>query len=195
MVSETFYSTLVVSPQSTFTSYLTSVFPLSRYYPVKVVESVVLARRAGMFRTYDLVIINSPLSDESGLEFALDLSRTALSSILFMSPQDIFSEVEAKVRGSGIFVLKKPLSLPLLNTAVSWLTTTSDKIKMLEREKMKVEEKMEEIKIINRAKWILINDLRMSEDEAQRFITREAMDKCITKKEEAAIIINTYRPL
>lgn len=195
MVSETFYSTLVISPQSTFTSYLTSVFPLSRFYPVKVVESVVLARRAGMFRTYDLVIINSPLSDESGLEFALDLSRSALSSILFMSPQDIFGEVEAKVRGSGIFVLKKPLSLPLLNTAVSWLTTTSDKIKMLEREKMKVEEKMEEIKIINRAKWILINDLRMSEDEAQRFITREAMDKCITKKEEAAIIINTYRPL
>ncbi len=195
MVSDVFYSVLVLSGHSVFTSYLSAVFPQTHYYPVKIVESVMLARRALLFREYDLVIVNSPLLDENGLSFALDISRSQNTSILFLSPQEIFSEVEAKVRGSGIFVLKKPLSLPMMNTAVGWLTTTCDKIRMLEKEKIKVEEKMEEIKIINRAKWILINDLRMTEDEAQRFITKEAMDKCITKKEEASIIINTYRPL
>ena len=54
---------------------------------------------------------------------------------------------------------------------------------------------MEEIKLVSRAKLILMSDRAMSEDEAQRYILREAMDKCISKKEEAALIINTYRPL
>ena len=65
----------------------------------------------------------------------------------------------------------------------------------MQEEKVKVEEKMEEIKLVNRAKWILIEDMKMSEKEAQNFILKEAMDNSITKKEEATIIINTYRPI
>lgn len=195
MINETIYSVLIVSSSTSFTPYIPTLFPGNRFYPVKTVSSGLAARRNQLFRTYDIIIINGPLADEGGVEFALDCSKILHSSILFLSPAGIYSEVSAKFAGSGIYVMKKPFSLPLLETAISWLMSTSDRIRRLEAEKVKVEEKMEEIKTVNRAKWILIKDLEMTEDEAQRFITKEAMDKCITKREEAGIIISTYRPL
>lgn len=195
MINETIYSVLTVSSATSFTPYIPTLFPGNRFYPVKTVESALAARRNLLFRTYDIIIINSPLSDESGVAFALDCSKIQHSCVLFLSPPGIYSEVSAKFAGSGIYVMKKPFSLPNLENAISWLMSSSDKIRRLEEEKVKVEEKMEEIKIVNRAKWILIKDLEMTEEEAQRFITKEAMDKCITKKEEAGIIISTYRPL
>jgi glutamine synthetase len=44
----------------------------------------------------------------------------------------------------------------------------------------------------NRAKWILINELSMSEPEAHRYIEKQAMDRCISKDQIAKEIINTY---
>ncbi len=195
MLDERVYSVLIVSSGENFTKFVSPLIPETRYYPVKILSSAVLARRSGMFRAYDIVMINSPLPDESGLALALDLSRTGTSSVLYLSPSSLYSEAEAALRGSGAYILKKPLSLPLLETAVSFMTSTSDRITRLEKEKVKVEEKMEEIKLVSRAKLILMSERTMSEDEAQRYILREAMDKCISKKEEAALIINTYRPL
>lgn len=192
---ETFYSVLVVSSPSSFTQYVPSLFPETRYYPVKTVESALQARRTQLFRTYDIVVINGPLRDENGITLALDIGKNSHSSILLLSPASIYSEVEAKVRGAGIFTLKKPLSYDVINNAVRWLTASSERISTLEEERIKVEEKMEEIKIVSRAKLILIDDFKMSEEEAQKFIIKESMDKSITKKEEAGIIINTYRPL
>ena len=55
-----------------------------------------------------------------------------------------------------------------------------------------VEEKMEEIRLVNRAKWLLIECLSMSEAEAHRYIEKQAMDRCVTRREIARGIIQTY---
>ena len=54
------------------------------------------------------------------------------------------------------------------------------------------EEKMQEIRIVNRAKWILITELKMTETDAHRYIEKQAMDRCVSKKEIAEEIIKTY---
>ena len=57
---------------------------------------------------------------------------------------------------------------------------------------MQIEEKMEEIRIVNRAKWLLISELKMDEPQAHRYIEKQAMDRCISKREVADEIIKTY---
>ena len=52
---------------------------------------------------------------------------------------------------------------------------------------------MEEIRLVNRAKWILIEQLKMTEAEAHRFIEKQAMDRCSAKREIALGIIKTYQ--
>lgn len=51
---------------------------------------------------------------------------------------------------------------------------------------------MKEIRLINRAKWILIEQLKMTESDAHRYIEKQAMDRCVTRTEIAETIIRTY---
>lgn len=52
---------------------------------------------------------------------------------------------------------------------------------------------MQEIRIVNRAKWALIENLKMTEADAHRYIEKQAMDRCIAKREVAEEIIKTYK--
>ena len=51
---------------------------------------------------------------------------------------------------------------------------------------------MEEIRLVNRAKWLLISELKMDEPDAHRYIEKQAMDRCVTRREVAEEIIKTY---
>ena len=51
---------------------------------------------------------------------------------------------------------------------------------------------MAEIKIVNRAKLLLISELQMDESQAHRYIEKQAMDRCVTRKVVAEEIIKTY---
>lgn len=59
-----------------------------------------------------------------------------------------------------------------------------------ENERLKV--KISEIRLIDRAKCILIEYLNMSEPQAHRYIEKQAMDLRVTKKEIAENILKTY---
>ena len=63
----------------------------------------------------------------------------------------------------------------------------------MEQKTASVEEKMEEIRIINRAKWLLIEQLKMTENQAHRYIEKQAMDRCVTRRAIAENILSTYK--
>ena len=51
---------------------------------------------------------------------------------------------------------------------------------------------MKEIRMINKAKWLLISQLKMDEPQAHRYLEKQAMDRCITKRQMAEEIIQIY---
>ena len=63
----------------------------------------------------------------------------------------------------------------------------------MEKKTATIEEKMEEIRLVNRAKWLLIEELKMTEQEAHRYIEKQAMDRCVTKRVVAVQILSTYK--
>ena len=52
---------------------------------------------------------------------------------------------------------------------------------------------MQEIRLVNQAKWLLIENRGMSEASAHRYIEKKAMDQCITRKTLAIMIIKQYK--
>ena len=60
------------------------------------------------------------------------------------------------------------------------------------KKEISVEEKMEEIRLVNRAKWLLIEEIKMDEPAAHRYIEKQAMDRCVSRREIAEEIIRTY---
>ena len=54
---------------------------------------------------------------------------------------------------------------------------------------MRLRKKLSEVGYITKAKCLLIQYREMSEDEAHYYLEREAMDRCVAKKEIALEII------
>ena len=184
------YSLLLVSASERFDALLRPLLPASQYDPIHSVASIGAAERALLERSYDFVIINTPLPDDFGIRFAVDVSKHAV--VLLLVRSDLHDEIYERVFGRGVFTLPKPTSKQMLLQALSWMATMRERLRGLEQKNLSIEEKMEEIRLINRAKWLLISELKMSEPDAHRYIEKQAMDRCISRRAVAETIIKTY---
>lgn len=187
------YSVLVVSSSEKLNDAIMPLLPYSDYYPVCFVDNIAAARREILARSYDFVIINAPLPDDLGTRFAIDLCEKTESVVLLLLKNDFYEDVSAKVQPNGVFTLRIPISVQGIKLGLSWMAAARERIRKLEKKAMTVEEKMEEIRLVNRAKWILIEQLKMTEEEAHHYIEKQAMNRCLSKKEIALGILKTYR--
>ena len=62
----------------------------------------------------------------------------------------------------------------------------------LQNENVRLQQKIQEIRMVDRAKCALIQYLHMSEPDAHRYIEKQAMDLRITRREVAEEILKTY---
>ncbi|MBQ8525780.1 MAG: ANTAR domain-containing protein [Clostridia bacterium] len=189
---QTSYSVLIVSAAEKFNSSFKELFPESKYYPIQTETNLSAAKRALLEREFDFIAINSPFPDGDGIRFAIDICSHKNSVVLLLVRNDLYNATFYKVSPYGVYVLPKPTSRHVMNQALDWMASTRERLRKLEKKNMSLEDKMQELRIINRAKWILIDQLKMSEFDAHRYIEKQAMDRCISKKEIAEEIIKTY---
>ena len=183
------YSLLVVSASAKMNTALSGFLTARRFQPVRFVASVSAARRAVSEDSFDFVIVNAPLPDDVGIRFAIDTGGGRGSvAILFVRSEDC-GEVREKVAEHGVFTLPKPFSTAMLNLALDCMASMRERLRVMERKSLSVEEKMEEIRIVNRAKWLLVSQLGMDEPTAHRYLEKQAMDRCMSKRRLAEEII------
>ena len=191
-LKERIYSVLVVSSADNFNSAFIALLPESKYSPVTIVSNISAAKRVVAERAFDFVVINSPLPDESGTRFAIDTCASKGTVVLLFARNDVHAEIYDKVAEHGVFTLPKPTAKPTILQALDWMACARERLRKFEKKTLSIEEKMEEIRLVNRAKWLLISELKMSESDAHRYIEKHAMDQCVSKKEIAENIIKTY---
>ena len=190
--SDQTYSVLVVSSAQKFNDALTQMLPNSEYYPVCFVSNVAAARREMLSRAYDFLIINTPLPDDFGTRFAIDASSKPGTVVLLLVRTEMYEEINSKVTPQGVFTLAKPTPAATLQQGLKWLASARERLRKLEQKATTIEDKMEEIRLVNRAKWILIEQLKMTEADAHHHIEKQAMDRCVSRREIALGIITTY---
>lgn len=191
-LKERVYSVLIVSAAENFNTALLALLPESKYSPVRTVPSISAAKRAFAERAYDYVIINSPLPDDIGARFAIDTCNLKGTVVMIIVREEMYADIHDKVAEHGVFTLSKPMSKPTVIMALDWMSSARERLRKAEKKTLSIEEKMEEIRIVNRAKWLLISQISMDEPGAHRYIEKQAMDRCISKREVAEEIINTY---
>ena len=192
-LKEQVYSVLVVSSSDKISRAIRDVFPLPSFSPFIVVSSVSAAERAVAERTFDLIIVNSPLPDDGGLRFSVDVAdRSESTMVLFLVREEQYEEARETLATYGVFTLRKPVSRSVMEAAADWLVSARERFRKAEKKTLSIEEKMNEIRLVNRAKWLLISELKMTESDAHRYIEKQAMDRCIPKRRVAEEIIKTY---
>ena len=186
------YSALVASASQRFCGALAEFLPGSQYDPIVTVSSVSAAERALAQRPFDFIFLNAPLPDDFGLRFAVDCCRTGSGVAVLFVAAELYDGVCAQVTEHGVYTLPKPTPRGAMLRAVNWMTATRERLRKYEKRVQPIEEKMEEIRLVNRAKWLLISELKMPEPDAHRYIARRAMDRCVPKREVAEEIIRLY---
>ena len=186
------YSALVVSSSPRFTAALSALLPESLCDPVVTASSVSGAEQAASRRSFDFIFLSSPLPDDPGLRFAMDRCRLGSTVVLLFVRGELLDQVQSRVSGHGVYVLPRPTPRGTLLQALQWMASTRERLRQFEKKLQPLEEKMEEIRLVNRAKWLLISELKITEPDAHHYIEHQAMDRCLSKKAVAEDIIRLY---
>ena len=187
------YSVLIVTASERFTDSIMPLLPMTDYWPVQTVSSVAEARRWLADTEFDIVLINTPLPDDFGMHLAIDICTGSGAGVLLLVKNDHYNEIYSKVESYGVITLSKPTNRQMVAQNLRILCATRERIRQMQAKQATVEEKIKEIRLVNRAKWLLIECLNMTEAEAHRYIEKQAMDLRISRREAAENIIKTYK--
>lgn len=188
---KTKYRILVASSGDKIQDYFTELLPADKYEPIIRTHDAGETKRMLLSTEVDIVVINTPLPDEFGTELALDLAESAMG-IMLLVKNDLYDQACYKVEDSGILTLSKPSNRQVLYSAVNILSAISSRLAKMEKKNKTLQEKMVDIRTVNRAKWLLIENLNMTEKSAHYYIEKQAMDTRLSRKEIAESIIRTY---
>lgn len=185
-------SILIVSSSKKGTIFFKEVLSQNSYEEIVTATNGGEARRLLVDREFDLCIINAPLVDEFGEDFAKNVVSNGIGQVILVVNIDIYEEISNKVEDLGVITIAKPMNRSIFWSALKIATATYNKISKLKRENSKLLQKIEDIRMIDRAKFILIQYLNMTESEAHRYIEKQAMDMRTKKRIIAEGILRTY---
>ena len=150
------------------------------------------AKRTLMEYDFDLCIINGPIGGKIGEDLAIDIAETNICQVILFVKAEYIDEVTEHVEDYGVITVSKPINKQLFWQALKLARVAQRRINMAQRESKKLEKKLEEMKIISRAKLLLIVNQDITEKEAHKLIEKRAMDERITKVQVAHEIIREY---
>ena len=182
------HSILIVSSSEQFEVLVKK--SLAGFLTIDVRKNSVAARRAVLERSYDLVVMRLPLPDELGMDLALDISEQGSTSVMVEVPTEIFEDAVERLSDYGILVLPYSSNNFQLDKAIRYLKARQDVVYRLNQKIQRAEEKTEEIRIVSKAKLMLMEEKSMSEDEAHRFIGKMAMNHGISRRKAAEAIMD-----
>lgn len=185
------YRVLVADSGDKIYDYISQSLPRSDYDPILRAGDAGEARRMLLNAPVDIVIINTPLKDDFGTELALDLADGS-AGVLLLVKNELYDQICYKVEDSGVLTLGKPTSRQGFYSAVKLLTAMTARLSKLEKANHTLQEKMADIRVVNRAKWLLIDHHHMKEQDAHYFIEKQAMDTRLSRREVAENIIRSY---
>ena len=185
------YRVLVAGSNEKLSDLLSELLPKNEYELLPSVKTAGEVRRLTMDAGADLVILNAPLKDEFGTQLAQDLADKNLG-VLLLAGNEVYEQVCFRVEQSGVITLAKPTARQSLYIALRALTALRSKLLQMEQKNRALQQKVADIHTVNHAKWLLIQHDHMTENDAHRFIEKQAMDMRLSRREVAESIIRTY---
>ncbi len=185
-------SVLIVSNTSTTMSIISDMLLSQSFGRIVTSQNGNEARRYLLESEYDLIIIDTPLPDEFGDDFALHASEVSASGVILIVESDQLDSVNINVEDSGVFVVPKHAAPDFFYQAVKLLLANRRRLAKLEDENRQLRSKIEEIRMVDRAKCVLIQVLKMTEAQAHRYIEKQSMDLRQTRIMVAENVLKTY---
>lgn len=138
----------------------------------------------------ELVMINSPLMDESGVEFAEYVTENTTANCILLIKAETAEKISERAENAGVIIVGKPFSRTVLYQIVRTVDIAVNRSAELYLRNARLEEKLNEIQNIDKAKFMLMEYKGMTESEAHVYIEQYAMNKRKKKSIAALAIID-----
>jgi response regulator NasT len=181
-----------VSSSEKGTAFITELLGEAAIRQITASESAGEARGLLVGQDFDLVVINAPLRDESGEKLARQIVADGVSQAMLIVGSEHYDAVAALCEDDGVLAVAKPVNRAAFRSALRLAGWVRDRLRHVQAENAQLRQKIEDIRITDRAKYILISHMNMSEKEAHRYIEKQAMDMRATKRAVAEAILRTY---
>ena len=149
------------------------------------------ARRLLLSGDWEVLVVNAPLPDEFGHQLAMDAADEGTGVLLAVKSEQ-WEEISEQASSFGVLTLGKPFSRGMFSQAVGLLLASQAKAQRYRAENEKLRQKLEELRIVSRAKCLLVEYLHLNEEEAHKYPERQAMEERKTRRAVAEEILREY---
>lgn len=185
-------SALLVSASEAQTKRIGALLTRARIVPFEHAGSVRQALEQFDAGGIDGVLIAEPVTGSSGQELALQLKKRRCMAVLLLAEPTHADAAAALLEQSGVLVLPNDAPEALIVQTIRLLAAVRIQLEQMQHKTEKLEAKVADIRIINRAKLLLVQHLQMTETEAHKYIEKQAMNTSMPRRTIAENIIRTY---
>jgi response regulator NasT len=137
----------------------------------------------------DLVLLDVKMPVLDGISAAEQIGAESLAPVVMLTA---FSQRELVERASEAGVMAyvvKPFTIADLTPAIEVAASRWQQMRALEVEIADLADRLETRKLVDRAKGLLMSQLKLSEPEAFRWVQKTAMDRRLSMREVAELVI------
>lgn len=137
----------------------------------------------------DLAVIYSPLSDENGVALAGYIIENTASNCILIAKADYAEKFRERAEKNGIIIIGRPFNKSFLYQTVKTMEIAMNRSYKLYEETVRLERKIDEIRTVDKAKFMLMQYRNMTEEEAHSYLEQYAMNRRKKKVISASEII------
>ena len=141
--------------------------------------------------SFSLVVILSPLPDGNGYDLAKMAAGTT-AGVLLLAKAEQARDLTAPMMQSGVLVVPIPLNRRSFGDAVNMMLVVHRRLSSAVPQTERLQQKIREIRMVDRAKCLLIQYEKMTEEQAHRYTEQEAMNRRVTRVNIAEEILQSY---
>lgn len=120
------------------------------------------------------------------------LAENSEAVFLLLVRPGTYEAVWRFVQAAGICVMSWPAPQEVFRQTLRNLLLLKKSLRAMQEKTDQLQSQLQDMKRIQKAKSLLMNQLGMSEADAHRWIEKAAMDRCVKKREIAETIIRMY---
>lgn len=186
-------SILICCDRSESAALLTRFLKACGYYDSVIAVTKKDAQKKLALRSFALILVDLPFcKDTHELSFLLSLQEESSGLVMAFSKQSQYDAVRERVEKFGIFTLKKPLQQDVFQQFLAFAYAFHYRMGKLVQRQDRLVDKIKEIKLVDKAKCLLIENEWKTEEEAHKYIEKTAMNERVTRKVIALRIIAQY---
>jgi response regulator NasT len=140
----------------------------------------------------DLVVMDVKMPKLDGISAAERIANQRIAPVVILTAFSQRDLVERARDAGAMAYLTKPFTIDDLMPAIELAVSRFQEIKQLDAEVTELQDQLKARKLIERAKGILMKNLKISEPEAFKWMQKTAMDKRRSMTDVAQLVMDEF---